>query len=59
MVGVLLAIAMGRLQKRDAYEMLTIPSSNNWSPKASAAPAFGLYLVNVAYDENEKRHKQN
>lgn len=56
-VGVLLAIGMGRLRQRDAYEMLTVPSSNSWMPQASAAPAFGLYLVKVAYDETEKIHR--
>lgn len=55
LVGVILAVAQGRLANRDVYEMLTIPSMNSWCPRASAAPAYGLYLVNVAYDERDKR----
>lgn len=54
MVGVILAVAQDRLSMRDAHEMLTIPSMNNWRPQASAAPAYGLYLVKVAYDERDK-----
>lgn len=55
MVGVILAISLGRLELRDAYEMITIPSPNSWRPQASAAPAFGLYLTKVAYREDEKK----
>lgn len=55
MVGVILAVSFGRLQLRDAYEMLTIPSANSWCPTASAAPAFGLYLTKVAYNEDDKK----
>lgn len=55
MVGVILAVAQNRLRQRDAYEMLTIPSMHSWCPQASAAPAFGLYLTRVDYDEQDKR----
>lgn len=55
MVGVILAVAQNRLRQRDAYEMLTIPSMHSWCPQASAAPAFGLYLTRVEYDEQDKR----
>lgn len=53
-VGVILAVAQDRLRMRNAYEMLTIPSMNSWCSQASAAPAYGLYLVKVAYNENDK-----
>lgn len=55
MVGVILAVAQDRLRLRDAYEMLTVPSMQSWCPQASAAPAYGLYLVRVAYDERDKQ----
>lgn len=55
MVGVILATAQNRLQLKDVYEMITIPSSKSWCPQASTAPAFGLYLVKVEYNENAKK----
>lgn len=54
MVGVILATAQRKLRYRDAYEMLTIPSTNSWVPSASTAPAYGLYLLKVAYNEKDK-----
>lgn len=55
MVGVLLAVAQNKLKLKDVYEMLTIPCSKSWCTQASTAPAFGLYLVKVAYNENDKK----
>lgn len=55
MVGVILAVAQNRLRMSDAYDMLTVPSMQSWCPQASAAPAYGLYLVRVAYDERDKQ----
>lgn len=54
MVGVILATAQGKIRHRDAYEMLTIPSTNSWVPTASTAPAYGLYLLRVEYNECDK-----
>lgn len=53
MVGVLIAIGQGKLQLKDCYEMLTIPSKNSWDPRAICVPPHGLYLCSVEYNENE------
>lgn len=34
--------------------MLTIPSKHSWDGSVKIAPAYGLYLARVAYDENSK-----
>lgn len=47
-------VAQERLTIRDVYEMLTIPSKNSWSAKASVVPAHGLYLCQVEYNEKDK-----
>lgn len=54
MVGVILAASMNKLQIKDVYEMITIPNTNSWVPCASTAPAFGLYLKEVSYNEKDK-----
>lgn len=54
MVGVILAASMNKIQPKDVYEMITIPSTNSWIPCVNTAPAFGLYLKEVSYDENDK-----
>ncbi|KAH8301946.1 hypothetical protein KR044_001242, partial [Drosophila immigrans] len=48
-VGTLLAIANGRIDRRDVYQMLTIPSKHNWDHRVLVAPACGLYLCGVHY----------
>lgn len=48
-VGALVAVAKGRLTKRDLYEMLTIPSQESFSNKISVAPPHGLYLANIEF----------
>lgn len=53
MVGVLFCAADGRITRRDIYEMLTIPSKHTWNPRAHPAPAQGLYLACVEYDDDE------
>lgn len=50
MVGVLILAAQGTLTSRQLYELLTIPSQRNFAMQP--APAHGLYLVNVAYDND-------
>lgn len=54
MVGVILAASSNKLQTKDVYEMITIPSIKSWCPRASTAPAFGLYLKEVSYNDNDK-----
>lgn len=53
-VGVILAASMNKLQTKDVYEMITIPSTNSWVPSASVAPAYALYLKEVSYNEKDK-----
>lgn len=54
MVGVILAASLNKLQTKDVYEMITIPSAKSWVPCASTAPAFGLYLKEVSYNKEDK-----
>lgn len=53
MVGALVAVATNRINEKCIYEMLTIPSKLNWDPHILLAPAFGLYLCRVHYNEND------
>ncbi|XP_060660904.1 tRNA pseudouridine synthase-like 1 [Drosophila nasuta] len=50
-VGTLLAVANGRIDRRVVYQMLTIPSKHNWDHRVLVAPACGLYLCGVHYRE--------
>lgn len=50
MVDVLISAGQGTLSTRQLYEMLTIPSKHTWS--LHPVSAHGLYLVNVAYDDD-------
>ncbi|XP_053673605.1 tRNA pseudouridine synthase-like 1 [Anopheles nili] len=50
MVGAWLAAAEGRINERDVYYMLTVPSQNSWLSSVFVAPAYALYLCHVAYD---------
>ncbi|EDW68781.2 tRNA pseudouridine synthase-like 1 [Drosophila virilis] len=50
-VGTLLALANGRIDERCIYEMLTIPSKHTWEPRILVAPASGLYLCRVHYND--------
>lgn len=49
-VGALVAVAQGKLQVSDVHCMIEEPSPNKWTPVATVAPAYGLYLLNVKYD---------
>lgn len=49
MVGTILAAGSGKLDQRNVYEMLTIPSKKSWNIKIPSAPSCGLYLTNVEY----------
>ncbi|XP_055320713.1 tRNA pseudouridine synthase-like 1 isoform X2 [Sitodiplosis mosellana] len=51
MVGVLLAVGNGKINQRDVYEMLTIPSKKSWNYQVPTAPSPGLYLTNVEYPQ--------
>lgn len=48
MVSAIVDHALGKMTKRDIYEMLTIPSSYS---KMRSAPAKGLYLANIEFYE--------
>lgn len=49
MVGTLLAVGNGKLNQRDLYEILTIPSNKVRDHRITSAPGSGLYLINVEY----------
>lgn len=42
MIGTIIAVAEGKLTKRDAYEMLTASSRNSWNTLIRTAPAHGF-----------------
>uniref|UniRef100_A0A182MJE1 tRNA pseudouridine synthase n=1 Tax=Anopheles culicifacies TaxID=139723 RepID=A0A182MJE1_9DIPT len=44
MVGAWVAAAEGRIDERDIYRMLTVPSQNTWCNNVFVAPAYALYL---------------
>lgn len=59
MVAVLIAVAEGKLTKRDVYEMLTIPSRRNWIDmdrkySLQMAPAHALYFTGIEYKPVEE-----
>jgi len=60
-VGVLIAVAQGKLTKKDVYELITIPSSQNWPSLVQVMPPHGLYLCEVRYrpEEIEKIRSYN
>lgn len=49
MVGALIAAGNGKLNQRDIYEMLTIPSKYSWHISIKPAARDGLYLTGVEY----------
>ncbi|XP_037934967.1 tRNA pseudouridine synthase-like 1 [Teleopsis dalmanni] len=53
-VGALVAIGVGRIDEKSIYEMLTIPSKHSWDSRITLAPAYGLYLSKIHYNENDK-----
>ncbi|XP_075162339.1 tRNA pseudouridine synthase-like 1 isoform X1 [Haematobia irritans] len=52
-VGSLIALATDRIDEKCIYEMLTIPSKYNWDHRVQIAPAYGLYLCRVHYNEDD------
>lgn len=52
-VGALVGVATNRINEKCLYEMLTVPSKNTWNPRILLAPAFGLYLCRVHYNEDD------
>ncbi|XP_011154892.1 tRNA pseudouridine synthase-like 1 [Harpegnathos saltator] len=53
MVGALISLGLRKITEKDINVMLQVPSHHNWNPRASSAPANGLHLVNLEYDEEE------
>ncbi|XP_037043659.1 tRNA pseudouridine synthase-like 1 isoform X2 [Bradysia coprophila] len=53
-VAVILGVAQKHVTTREVYEMLTIPSKHNWPSRLECAPAHGLYLCQVHYDDKDK-----
>lgn len=51
MMATIIAAAEGSINKRDVYEMITIPSKHSWIPFIGPAPPHGLYLANVEYPD--------
>ncbi|KAF4523799.1 hypothetical protein B566_EDAN013357 [Ephemera danica] len=49
-VGVLIAVGLGKLQVTDVQRMIDEPSPSSWSNGAAVTPAYGLYLLDVEYD---------
>lgn len=56
MVYAIIAHGLGKITKRDIYELLTIPSS---SAKMLSAPASGLYLTNIEFYEKAMQFKKD
>lgn len=52
-VGSLIALAADHINEKNIYEMLTIPSKHNWDHRVRIAPAYGLYLKRVLYNEED------
>lgn len=59
MVGTSVSYALGKITRRDIYELLTIPSKEHFqNARLSAAPPYGLYLANIEFSETAMRiHK--
>lgn len=51
-VSTIIAFAEGRIDTRDIYEMLTIPSKHSWKSGLAIAPAHGLYLAKIEYPDH-------
>lgn len=58
MVGTLIAVAAGKLTEDDVKFMLDNPSKESWmANNPGHTPAHGLYLKQVAYNEEGKMRK--
>lgn len=60
-IGALCAVAESKIDERDIYEMLTIPSYKLWDDLADrklikTAPACGLYFIGLNYRKEEERY---
>lgn len=55
MVGVMVAVAGGRLSFDDVSYMLDHPSPLNWNGRAKCMPPAGLYLKEIHYDKTGKK----
>lgn len=59
-MGVLCAVAEGRINERDVYELITIPSFRTWdalsgqNKRIATAPACGLYFIGINYKPEEE-----
>lgn len=52
-VGTLISVGYGRHNKKDVYELITIPGTHIWPSNIQQAPACGLYLCEVLYQPEE------
>lgn len=52
-VGALITLAIDRINEKCLYEMLTIPSTQNWDSRVLVSPPYGLYLRKVYYNSND------
>lgn len=60
-IGALCAVAEGKIDERDIYELLTIPSHQMWSDLVErnlvkTAPPCGLYFIGLNYRNEENRY---
>lgn len=56
-MGALCAIALGKMDLKGMYELLTIPSRNTWEhykKSVETAPAFGLYFIGITYKAKDE-----
>lgn len=52
-VGTLISVGYGKHNKKDVYELITIPGTHIWPTSIHIAPACGLYLCEVLYRKEE------
>lgn len=60
-VGALCAVAEDRIDERDIYELLTIPSHKMWDDLVErklveTAPPCGLYFIGLKYRPQDQRY---
>uniref|UniRef100_A0A023F0N7 tRNA pseudouridine synthase n=1 Tax=Triatoma infestans TaxID=30076 RepID=A0A023F0N7_TRIIF len=52
-VGILLAVGLGRVSPDEVQQMLNNPIDNPWIERAAVVPGYGLYLTSVEYSEED------
>lgn len=58
-VGALIAVAKGKMTKRDVYEMLTIPSRYSMHKGMNVIGSDGLYLADIEFCKNYKKPRNS